>query len=302
MYTKNKKIILYFFIFIAGIIVISLWSVWSVTHPARIESGLTPKNFNLPFEEIMLTTKDDILISGWFLPSRQASPELKRGEQASIPAPVLEKPALIILHGYPAEKGDMLSIASTLHLNFNILLIDFRYFGKSSGSSTTLGTKERLDLEVAVDFLESRGFKKVGVLGFSLGGAVAILQAAKDPRITAVVSYASFADLTLLGKDMYKYLPVIREALVPLMKFWAKLFWDADTTLSPQKATQNIQTPILIIHTKPDEVIPFRHAKLLRDALKNNQRAEFYFPETGRHGELPFDFNERVRNFFLKYE
>lgn len=285
---KNmKKTILYLSIFIVSLMGIGLWNAWLVTHPVGIESGLTPKNFNVPFEEVTFTTKDGIAIAGWFIPA---------------PRSASQKPALVILHGYPAEKGDMLSIASALHPDFNILLIDFRSFGKSGGSFTTLGTKERLDVEAAIDFLESRGFKKVGVLGFSLGGATAILQATIDPRIAAVVSYASFADLTLLGKDMYTYLPVIREALVPLMKFWAKLLWDVDTDYSPQKAAQNMQTPILIIHATQDEQIPFRHAELLRNALQNNQRAEFYFPETGLHGELPADFNERVKNFFLKYE
>lgn len=281
---EKKKMILYFSIFVASFIGISIWSTWLVTHPARIESGLTPKNYNLPFEEVALTTKDGVSIAGWFVPTT-----------------ALQKPALIILHGYPAEKGDMLSIASALHPDFNILLIDFRYFGKSGGSFTTLGTKERLDLEAAIDFLESREFRKVGVLGFSLGGATAIMQAGKDSRIAAVVSYASFAELTLLGKDRYAGLPVIREILVPLMKLWARALWGIDTAFSPTTAAQRISTPILIIHTKPDEQIPFRHAELLRNALQNNRRAEFYFPEDGRHGELPADFEPRVKNFFLKY-
>lgn len=255
-----------------------------MTHPSRIESELTPENYNLLFEEITLTTKDGISIDGWF-----------------IPAPAPQKPALLILHGYPAEKGDLLFRASQLHQDFNILLIDFRYFGKSGGSFTTLGTNERLDLEAAIDFLESRGFKKVGVFGFSFGGATAILQAAKDDRIAAVVSYASFADLTLLGKDIYKHLPIIREALVPLIKFWANTFWDVDAVYSPKVAAQNLSTPILIIHSKQDDQIPFHHAELLMNALRNNERAEFYFPETGLHGELPADFDERVKYFFERY-
>ena len=279
-----KRIILYIFIFVAGFIGISIWSAWLVTHPSRIESGLTPENYNLPFEEIGLTTKDNISIAGWF-----------------IPALAPEKPALVIIHGYPAEKGDLLFRASQLHKDFNILLIDFRYFGKSGGSFTTLATNERLDLEAAIDFLESRGFKKVGILGFSFGGATAILHAAYDQRIAAIVSYASFADLTLLGKDSYRHLPVIREALVPLMKFWAKLFWDVDAGYSPQDAAERIQIPILIIHTKKDEQIPFYHAELLMKALRDNKRALFYFPEIGLHGELPMDFDERIKYFFEKY-
>ena len=260
-----------------------------MTHPSRIESGLTPENYHLPFEEVALRTKDGISIVGWFIRSSVRTSEDK-------PAP-----AIILLHGYPAEKGDMLFIANSLQPDFNIFLIDFRYFGKSGGSFTTLGTNERLDVEAALDFLESRGFKSAGVLGFSLGGATAILQAAKDRRIAAVVSYASYADLTLLGKDAYGHLPFIREALVPLMKFWAKLFWSVDAAVSPKEAAKKILTPILIIHTKTDEQIPFRHAELLMDALRNNRQAEFYFPETGLHGELPADFDERVKYFFEKY-
>ncbi len=279
-----KRIILYISIFVTGFIGISLWSAWLVTHPSRIESGLTPKNYNLPFEEVVLTTKDSISIAGWF-----------------IPAPAPQKPALVILHGYPAEKGDLLFRTNQLHPAFNILLIDFRYFGKSGSSFTTLGTDERLDLEVAIDFLETRGFNKVGVFGFSLGGATAILQAAQDDRIVAVVSYASFADLTLLGKDAYWHLPLIREILVPLMTFWAKLLWGVDTDFSPKEAAKNLSTPILIIHTKSDEQIPFHHAEILMNALQNNKQAEFYFPETGLHGDLPADFDERVKYFFEKY-
>ena len=284
MRQRAGRIILYFAVFTAGLLGVSLWSAWLVTHPARIESGLSPKNFNLAFEEVALVAKDGVSIAGWF-----------------VPAPATQKPALVILHGYPAEKGDMLFIASALHPDFNILLIDFRYFGKSGGDYTTLGTKERLDLEAAIDFLESRGFKKAGVLGFSLGGATAIMQAERDPRIAAVVSYASFADLTILGKETYRTLPVIREILVPLMKFWAKIFWGVAAHPAPEEAARRLTTPILVVHTKPDEQIPFRHAELLKNALQNNPRAEFYFPDKGLHGELPADFEEKVKNFFLKY-
>ena len=55
-----KKIILYISIFVASFIGISLWSAWLVTHPSRIESGFTPKNFNLVFEEIGFKRKENI--------------------------------------------------------------------------------------------------------------------------------------------------------------------------------------------------------------------------------------------------
>ncbi len=49
MNTKNKKKILYISIFVASFIGIGLLSAWQVTHPARILSGLTPKNFFLKY-------------------------------------------------------------------------------------------------------------------------------------------------------------------------------------------------------------------------------------------------------------
>lgn len=277
----------YVLIFVIGFAAVSLWSTWLVTHPKTIESGVNPKNFNMPFEDIALETKDGVSISGWFI-----TPEISSAAD--------KKPALVILHGYPAEKGDMLYIASRLHPDFNIILIDLRSFGKSGGIFTTLGNKERLDLSSALDFLESRGFTKAGVIGFSLGGAAAILTAADDPRIAAVASYASFADLTLLGHEVYSKLFILRYPLVELMKLWGKLFWNIDPALSPRHAASRLMTPIIIIHSKQDEQISFRHAEILQDSLKNNKLAEFYFIDEGRHGELPRDFEERVKDFFLK--
>src|SRR5438046_2249802 len=78
-------------------------------------------------------------------------------------------PAVILLHGYPADKADMLPIAARLAPRFTVLLLDQRYFGRSEGRLTTLGFRERRDLGRAVDFLATRGVGAVGVFGFSLG-------------------------------------------------------------------------------------------------------------------------------------
>jgi fermentation-respiration switch protein FrsA (DUF1100 family) len=86
--------------------------------------------------------------------------------------------------------------APTFHDNgYNVLMFDFRGHGGSEGQRVSMGYHERLDLLGAVDYLRSRGIDRVGVLGFSMGGAVAISAAPQSEAIRAVVSDGAFARL-----------------------------------------------------------------------------------------------------------
>jgi dipeptidyl aminopeptidase/acylaminoacyl peptidase len=275
------KTITYSAIFVIGFVSISLWNFYMVIHPSEIVGSRVPNDFNLPEEEINIISSDGTKLSAWFMESQE------------------HRRALIILHGYPAEKSDMLSIASTLYPDFTLLLIDMRSFGKSEGSYTTLGIKERADTKAALDFLTAKGFEKIGIFGFSVGGAVGILTAAEDERINAVVSYASFSDIKALGEDVYTSLWILNKPMVQLMITWSKLlFKDSLLEISPVKAAGKLSIPILIAHTTGDEVIPFSHAERLKEALKENTKAEFYFPEGRPHGNLPDDFFTDVNTFF----
>lgn len=277
------RVFLYSALLITGFVGVSLWSFWLAVRPPRLIVPLTPNDYKLPAEEVTIVTADGLRLSAWFIPRPGA-------------------PAVILLHGYPAEKADMLPLAAALHPRFATLLMDLRYFGKSQGHSTTLGFLERSDLRRAVDFLEVRGFGRVGVFGFSLGGAVAMLTAAEDRRIRAVAAYAPFADLKALGHDLYSALWVLKYPLVELMVFWSWLFLRMEVAkLSPIVAARALPAPVFLIHSRRDEQIPFRHAELLQDALANNPNAEFYFTERGGHGELPRDFEARLTQFFRKH-
>ena len=74
-------------------------------------------------------------------------------------------------------------------------MFDWRAHGRSGGSITTLGYHERYDLIAAVDFAKMRGANKLGVLGFSMGGAVALAVAASDPAIDAVAADGAFVQV-----------------------------------------------------------------------------------------------------------
>ena len=276
------KAALYAILVAAGLLLASLAGFWLAVRPPRLAIPLRPEDYRFAVERVTIRTDDGVRLAGWFAPRPGA-------------------PALILLHGYPAEKADLLPLATALAPQFATLLVDQRYFGDSGGRATTLGFRERADLKRVVDFLQSRGAPSVGVFGFSLGGAVALLTAAEDPRIRAIAAYAPFADLKLLGQDLYRWMWLLRYPFVEAMLLWSRVLLGADITRpTPAGAAARLTVPVLLVHSRQDEQISFRHAERLREALAANARAEFEFLERGRHGELPAGFEGRLVRFFRR--
>jgi uncharacterized protein len=276
------KLALYAGIVVAGLLVASLASFALAVRPPRLAVPLEPGDYRLSVEHVAIRADDGVRLAAWFLPRPGA-------------------PAVILLHGYPAEKADLLPMASALTPQFATLLVDQRYFGDSEGRATTLGFRERDDLKRVLDFLQSRGAPAVGVFGFSLGGAVALLTAAEDPRIRAIVAYAPFADLRVLGRELYGWMWLGRYPFVEAMLMWSRLLFGADITRpSPAEAAARLAVPVLLVHSRQDEQIPFRHAERLQAALAANPRAEFEFMDRGRHGELGPGFESRLVRFFQR--
>ncbi len=71
--------------------------------------------------------------------------------------------------------------------------------------------------------------------------------------------------------------------------------------IAPVEVVDRIAAPVLLIHSRSDHVIGFRHAQMLQDALRGNVVAEFWFPEDLRHGQLSEEHERRVTDFFLKH-
>ena len=162
----------------AFLILVSLWLFYISIRPPKIVSSITPRELNMPYEEVSFTTADGLTLRGWFVPSEKKADK-----------------TLILLHGYPADKGNILPALAFLHADFNLLLFDFRYLGESEGNYSTAGAKEVEDLLAAIQFLKGKGIAEVGVWGFSMGGAVALMAIEKASEIRAVISESSYANL-----------------------------------------------------------------------------------------------------------
>ena len=266
----------------AVFVVLSVVSFWLAVRPPRLTIALAPADFKLAVEEMWVETADGLRLSAWLVAKPGA-------------------PAIVLLHGYPADKADMLPLAAALASRFTVLLVDLRYFGRSEGRVTTLGFRERDDLRRAVDELARRGFDRIGVFGFSLGGAIAITTAADEPRIGAVAAYSPFADLRVLAHELYAWMGPLRYPFVGLMRLWSRLFLGADVTaFPPVAAAARLSIPLYLIASRDDDQIPFGHAERLRDALRANPRAEYELMERGRHGFMAPDAEKRLEQFFLR--
>ncbi len=211
-------LIIFFFLFT------SLWGFYISIRPPKLISHITPKDLRLDYEEVNFKTKDKLTLNGWFIPRQNEKVPIDKVDRgSSISQGDVGTKTIILLHGYPADKGDILPALSFLAKNYNLFLFDFRYLGKSEGKYSTAGAKEKEDLVASIRFLKERGIKEVGIWGFSMGGAVALMAVPEAPEIKVIISEASYASLDLMALELYR-IPLLRPPLVSLNRLWGTYF------------------------------------------------------------------------------
>lgn len=284
-WSVGRKILTVALVVALGYVWFSFLLFWGTVRPGRVPVSGTPEQYFLSAERVTLTADDGVRLSVWLIPRAE-----RPGDTA-----------IVLLHGYPATKADLLPLAAAMHPHFTTLLLDLRSFGESGGRMTTLGFRERADVQKAVDLLADRGYAKIGVFGISLGGAAGIMAAAEDSRIGAVAAYAPFSDLANLADETYRRFGPLRIFLAEPMFLWAQLFFGGDPrTVSPLSAATRLDEPVLLVHNRSDEQVSFRNAQRLQVALRDNPQAEFYFPDSGGHQDLPPDLYQRLIDFFSR--
>ncbi len=269
---------IFFFILTSGL------GFYLTIRPTKYLSDYTPREYGLDYEKITFKTTDGLNLHGWFIPSEKTDAK-----------------TMILLHGYPADKGNVLPGMIFLHKTYNLFLFDFRYHGESDGNYTTVGGKEIRDLKAAILYLKTRNINEVGIWGFSMGGAVALMAAPDIPEIKVIISDSSYSQLSKMADNLYR-LPVLKTPLGWLTLFWAKLFLGLNPdNVSPADAAARLGLPILIIHSKNDEIITFDQAEEIQSALKNNQQAEFWFSNNYLHGQSDYEYQKNIADFLNKY-
>ncbi len=259
---------------------ISVYSVTAFTSvPNRNLGTASPADLNLPFEEVSFKTAytDHITLQGWLIKHD--------GSQK----------VLILLHGQNANRTEQLAISQPLwESGYNLLLYDTRGHGKSEGDHHTFGELEQWDIVGAATFLKSKGFAagNIGIMGWSMGAATAIMGMSRTPDIQAGVSDSGYADLNTMEGLLY-----------PGMLVAGRLLRGMDLeAVKPVEAIQHLgQRHIFLIQGQADRQVPVNSLYRLQQAGGANVSQTWVLPGVGHVGSYiaqPAEYIQRVTNFF----
>ena len=235
-------------------VLISFIIASSVTKADRKEQEDHPSAYGLAFEDVeFVSRRGDVTLRGWYISGQE------------------EKPTLIFVHGNGSVRsGDRaVDLASRLTGHgFNILMFDLRGHGSSGGDKVSGGYFEQWDVLGAFDFLAARRVppEQIGLVGFSMGAATAILAAAQEPGIGALVAdspYAKASDLIAHEAARQTIFPRwLTPIFVPTAVLMADWFYGIDLgSLVPETAVAGLPYPILVIHGTDDSRIPYQHGQ-----------------------------------------
>ena len=178
---------------------------WKLFRGPKLQKTEESEIPHFPYETIQLTTKKNNLIEAWYIPVDSA------------------KGTIIMIHGLGANKSFLLDEAYEFrYLGFNVMMVDLRAHGKSSGNTSTLGIRESEEVKLAYDCVSKKGEKKIILYGVSLG-AVVIAKAVYDYNLqtSGIILDMPFGNLRKLLEGRARILGFPEEPFGVLVTFWS---------------------------------------------------------------------------------
>lgn len=200
------------------------------------EIATTPSAHGAPYEDLTIETSDGERLNAWWVPA-----ESPRG-------------AVLLLHGNAGNISHRIDYALMFRrLGYSTLLLDYRGYGRSTGTPTEQGTYT--DAESAWRWLtitQRLPERDIVVFGESLGGGVASWLAARH-QVRALILASTFTSAVDLGAELYPFLPV---------RLVSRFRYDTLARL------RDVRAPVLVVHSPQDDIIPFSHGRRLFEAAR----------------------------------
>ena len=224
-------------------------------HPT--ENNYSGDQILVKVEKIKVKTKDNIELLSWF-----HKKNLKKYK------------TILFLHGNAGTLENRIhKINHFKDMNINFLIVAWRGFSGNKGQPTEKGLYE--DGKSAVEWLKTNGVieENIIIYGESLGTGIAV-EIAQNKNFAGIILESPFTSMVEAGKTKYPYLPV---------RLLLKDKYESD------KKIKNIKSPILIMHGKVDQIVPFYMGKEMYKIANHPKYS--YFTDYDDH---MMEFNENM--------
>jgi len=223
-------------------------------------------NYNLTdFQEIKLKTSDNLEIISWYK------------------KPLSGQKTIIYFHGNGGNLSNRVHRYKSLgEAGFGVLAVSYRGYSGNPGYPTQKGLM--LDAKASYKFLLKQGLKDSDIIlyGESLGSGVSA-NLAKDHNFYAIIFESPFSSAASVAANRFPFVPA---------RLLLKDKFESD------KALQNLNTPILIIHGTKDKVVSFSEGKKLYDSI-SSKRKKFIKVPGARHLDFSDEFLVTKIKIFL---
>ena len=269
-------------------------------HPLRVpiewrqQAATTARRFEGTLQDVSVESRDGIKLQGWFV-----RPTPHNGN------------AVILLHGVGDNRQGMLSYAELLLSNgYSVLLPDSRAQGESGGAFATYGIKEADDVHTWFGWLEATDHPQCILgLGESMGAAILLQSLRTEPRFCTVVAESPFATFRGVAYVRVGHLfhsgpwlgRIVLRPAVELAFLYGKFRYGVNlANASPERAVEEVRTPILLIHGVDDHNIPPSHSREIQ-GHNSTDITLWEVPHAGHCGAIavaPDEFSKRVLQWF----
>ena len=235
-------------------------------HPS--ENNYQNDKIQFKYDEIFINVDEEIQLKSWII--KKDFKKLK---------------TLVIFHGNAGHLSNRIYKLNELYkLDINVLLISWRGFSGNKGSPTENNLYS--DAKASINWLNEQGVNNGQIIlyGESLGSGVAV-ELGKENNFNSIILESPFTSIENSAKIYYPYLPV------------RLLLKDRYDSISKIKM---IHTPILIMHGKKDDVVPFSMGKELFEKA-NNPKQSYFTNEDDHMMEFNFSLLREIEDFIKKY-
>ena len=278
---KKRVLLSIFIVFLLLILILISYS--SKTALIYFFPEKTPVNTKPAYyyEDITLKTKDNLTLQAWYIPAENKTNK-----------------AIILAHGHPNNRAQLMDFIPFLHKNYNLLLFDFRASGSSQGELSTFGLYEKYDILAAVDYLNQKNMT-TGAIGLSLGGAAIVMS--ESPGIKAAVLDSSYTTLMSAAFKKYEHKGILRYPFLVASSIALYIEYGIKTTdIAPIKHISNLDIPILIIHGTNDTMVSVDDAYKLNEKAENSEIWITSSEHVSSHILYKGEYERRVLDFFDK--